>query len=115
MTIVGWEPLTGWAIVDDGFGNHIRTKDPNARRSVILDDNGASGSSSVAGSGNNGASSASASSSAASSSGSKTSGSVNAGVKTDGGKKTGDSGVLAIFAGVVALAGAAFVVTKKRK
>ena len=35
--------------------------------------------------------------------------------KTDGGKKTGDNGVLAVMAGVIALAGAAFVVTKKRK
>lgn len=35
--------------------------------------------------------------------------------KTDGDNKTGDTGVLAIAAGVVALAGAAFVVSKKRK
>lgn len=35
--------------------------------------------------------------------------------KTDGNNKTGDTGVLAIAAGVVALAGAAFVVSKKRK
>ena len=34
---------------------------------------------------------------------------------TDKGPSTGDTGVLAIAAGVVALAGAAFVVTKKRK
>lgn len=34
---------------------------------------------------------------------------------TDGDNKTGDTGVLAIAAGVVALAGAAFVVSKKRK
>ena len=33
----------------------------------------------------------------------------------DGGANTGDTGVLAIAAGVVALAGAAFVVSKKRK
>ncbi len=37
------------------------------------------------------------------------------GKKTDGGKKTGDNSVLAVMAGVIALAGAAFVVTKKRK
>ena len=36
-------------------------------------------------------------------------------VKTDGGKNTGDNGVIAVMAGVIALAGAAFVVTKKRK
>ena len=36
-------------------------------------------------------------------------------VKTDGGKNTGDNGVIAVVAGVIALAGAAFVVTKKRK
>ncbi len=36
-------------------------------------------------------------------------------VVDDGDNKTGDTGVLAIAAGVVALAGAAFVVTKKRK
>lgn len=35
--------------------------------------------------------------------------------KDDGDNKTGDTGVLAIAAGVVALAGAAFVVSKKRK
>jgi len=35
--------------------------------------------------------------------------------KTDGGKNTGDNGVIAVVAGVIALAGAAFVVTKKRK
>ena len=38
-----------------------------------------------------------------------------ASVKTDGGKNTGDNSVLAIVAGMVALAGAAYVVTKKRK
>lgn len=37
------------------------------------------------------------------------------GQKTDNGKKTGDNSVLAVMAGVIALAGAAFVVTKKRK
>ena len=39
------------------------------------------------------------------------------GVKTDGGKdkETGDNGVLAVMTGVIALAGAAFVATKKRK
>ncbi len=42
-------------------------------------------------------------------------GKTSANVKTDGGKNTGDNSVLAIVAGVVALAGAAFVVTKKRK
>ena len=36
-------------------------------------------------------------------------------VKTDGGKNTGDNGVIALVAGVVTLAGVAFVVTKKRK
>lgn len=35
--------------------------------------------------------------------------------KTDGGKNTGDNSVLAIMAGVIALAGAAYVATKKRK
>jgi len=40
---------------------------------------------------------------------------TNANVKTDAGKNTGDNSVLAIVAGVVALAGAAYVVTKKRK
>ena len=35
--------------------------------------------------------------------------------KTDGGRDTGDNGMVAIMAGVMALAGAAFVVTKKRK
>lgn len=38
-----------------------------------------------------------------------------ANVKTDGGKNTGDNSVLAIVAGMVVMAGAAFVVTKKRK
>ncbi len=38
-----------------------------------------------------------------------------ANVKTDGGKNTGDNSVLAIVAGVIAMAGAAFVVSKKRK
>ena len=36
-------------------------------------------------------------------------------IKTDAGKDTGDNGVIAVVAGVIALAGAAFVVTKKRK
>ena len=36
-------------------------------------------------------------------------------VKTDCGKNTGDNGVLAVTAGVIALAAVAFVVTKKRK
>ena len=35
--------------------------------------------------------------------------------KTDGGKNTGDNSILAVMAGVIALAGAAVVVTKKRK
>ena len=35
--------------------------------------------------------------------------------KTDGGQSTGDNSILAIMAGVIALAGAAVVVTKKRK
>ena len=35
--------------------------------------------------------------------------------KTDGGKNTGDNSILAVMAGVIVLAGAAVVVTKKRK
>ena len=35
--------------------------------------------------------------------------------KTDGGQDTGDNGILAVMAGVIALAGAAVVVTRKRK
>ena len=35
--------------------------------------------------------------------------------KTDGGQDTGDNGILAVMAGVMALAGAAVVVTRKRK
>jgi len=42
-------------------------------------------------------------------------GKTTANVKTDAGKNTGDNSVLAIVAGVIALAGAAYVVTKKRK
>ena len=42
-------------------------------------------------------------------------GKTTANVKTDAGKNTGDNSVLAIVAGVNALAGAAYVVTKKRK
>lgn len=45
----------------------------------------------------------------------KTNTGAKAAVKTDGGKNTGDNGVIAVVAGVIALAGAAFVVTKKRK
>ena len=40
---------------------------------------------------------------------------TDAGNKSDNGKPTGDNSVLAVMAGVIALAGAAFVVTKKRK
>ncbi|MBQ6065432.1 MAG: LPXTG cell wall anchor domain-containing protein [Clostridia bacterium] len=36
-------------------------------------------------------------------------------VKTDGGKETGDNNVIAVMAGVIALAGAAVIVTRKRK
>lgn len=45
----------------------------------------------------------------------KTNNGAKVAVKTDGGKNTGDNGVIAVVAGVIALAGAAFVVTKKRK
>ena len=113
-TILGFDPLTGWAIVGyNEFGDPIFTKDPNARRSVLIDGNttAISSSSSVSNSGT-------AASGASSSAGTRTSSStstVSASVKTDGGKKTGDNGVLAVLAGVVALAGAAFVVTRKRK
>ena len=118
-TILYFDPLTGWAYVDDGFGNAVKTNDPNARRSVILDNSSGVSASVVGSSNSNGSSSANGSVSATSSVGAKASpagtGSVRAGVKTDGGKKTGDNGALAVIAGVVALAGAAFVATKKRK
>lgn len=114
-TILAFDPLNGKAIVGyDKFGNAIYSENPLARRSVILDDSGAASSTPASSSSNNGTSSSAASSATGTKTSSSTS-SVSASVKTDGGKKTGDNGVLAILAGVVALAGAAFVVTKKRK
>ena len=104
--ILGYDK-NGQAIIGYANGQPIYSQDKSAHKSVILD----------VGSNNNGKDFV----------GGKTDGKADdkcttakagkaaASVKTDGGKKTGDNSILAVVAGMVALAGAAFVVTKKRK
>lgn len=119
--VIGFDPLTGRGYVGkDKNGNWIVSEDPDCYRTVVFDDStsgstpagSSSSSSGTKTSSSSASSSSSATGSTSTSTGTKT---TSASVKTDGGKKTGDNGVLAIIAGVVALAGAAFVVTKKRK
>ena len=105
--ILGYDK-NGQAIIGYANGQPIYSRDNNAHKGVILDVDPNNNGKDFVGGKTDGKKADDKCTTAKA-------GKTSANVKTDAGKNTGDNSVLAIVAGVVALAGAAFVVTKKRK